>query len=234
MSTPKPLALCLEDLAAPTESTRFLTCVALPGGEPGLTVASTGAVRWGTTLDADCELWVSLDDRLILYRRVGAGPVGVTRGPRTLDAPLEKPVVLVDQDEIEVAGRRLRVHVHGAAEVVQPPAYLVPERDAAASRPLSAAAAAAIALGTAVAGAACTATEAAPGNPSQEPIEVRVRPPQVPAPMRDAAVRAPDATRQADEAMGVIEPIEVRVRPPKLPYRPQDAGVPPKPDGGRR
>jgi hypothetical protein len=58
---------------------------------------------------------VSADERLILFRRVGGGPVRVRREHRSLDVPEAKPVVLLDQDRIDVGGRSLRVHVHGPA-----------------------------------------------------------------------------------------------------------------------
>jgi hypothetical protein len=237
MTQPRPLAICLEDLAAPAEATRFLTCVAIPGRAPGLTIADSGAVRWQVELGAECELWVSADDRLILYRRSGAGPVGVRRGPRALDVPAEKPVVLVDQDEVEVAGRLLRVHVHGEAPEVRPPAYLVPERAAPASGLLARAAATAIAFGAAVGGAACGKGEAA----EPPPVEVRTRPPDIgPPPRKDAGVRrAPDAAARTDDPRATVPPppIEVRQRPPEAPALPRDAGVkrPPRlPDAGRR
>ena len=59
-----------------------------------------------------CELWVSADDRLILYRPEGADAVAVSRAGRSLDVPSGKPVVLIDQDQIDVDSNGL-VYVSG-------------------------------------------------------------------------------------------------------------------------
>ena len=43
------------------------------------------------------------------------------RAGRRLQVPFGKPVVLLDQDQVEAAGRSLRVHVHGAARAIHSP-----------------------------------------------------------------------------------------------------------------
>ncbi|MCP4592143.1 MAG: hypothetical protein GY842_15520, partial [bacterium] len=63
----KPLAICIEDMDAQAE-TRYLRCVAVPGRQPGLRLDEAGSVLWKSDDGASCELWVSADDRLILYR----------------------------------------------------------------------------------------------------------------------------------------------------------------------
>ena len=43
---PIPIALCLEDLAVPSDDRRYLRCTALVGRQPGLRLDATGAVTW--------------------------------------------------------------------------------------------------------------------------------------------------------------------------------------------
>lgn len=162
---PTPIELCLEDLALAPEDERYLRCVALPGGEPGLALDHEGVVRWMPEGAVAHGLWVSQDEQLILLRGEGALPIAVQRGGRTLEAPPGKPVVLRDQDLLLVGHRRLRVHVHGIAQAVHPPARL--SRSALAG--LARAAAAAIALGSALG--------ALDGQAAPPPIEVRQHPP---------------------------------------------------------
>ena len=117
---PKPLAICLEDPGARSAAERYLRCTAVVGRQAGLRVDGAGTVLWRSDEAVACELWVSLDDKLILYRPEGAAAVAVHRAGRVLDVPAGKPVVLVDQDEFQVGAKRLRVHVHGTA----PAAYM--------------------------------------------------------------------------------------------------------------
>jgi len=170
---PRPLELCLEDLAAAPGDPEFLRCVALAGGEPGLTL-HRGSIGWRAGEGADAELWISLDEQLILRRRAGGLSTRVVRSGRALDAPEGKPVVLRDQDELETAGRRFRVHVHGLAAVVHAPQPLFRK----AWAPIAAAV-----LGA----AACTL----PSNTkTPEPIQVRDMPPAPPPPHREPAADA--------------------------------------------
>jgi hypothetical protein len=172
---PTPVEICLEDLALSPEDERFLRCVALPGGEPGLALDSEGSVRWMPPEPADCGLWVSEDDRLVLLRAEGAAPVTVSRGGRTVEAPEARPVVLRDQDLITINDRQLRLHVHGVAGAVHPPEPLT----AGALGRMVRAAGMALALGAAV-GASSASAAPATGGPTA-PIEVRTRPPAPPA-----------------------------------------------------
>lgn len=186
---PSPLALCLEDLDPKTDADRYLRCFAVVGRTAGLGLDPAARVVWQSREQLGCELWVSADDRLILYRPEGAPTVVVRRAGRWVEAPVGKPVVLVDQDEVELAGRRCRVHVHGASTTVKPPA---PLRRLAAAVALSAAA------------AGCTR------------VEVRDNPPSVaveaPPPARAAAV---DAGPAVDAGAKPPKPIEVRETPPR-------------------
>ena len=172
--TIRPMAICLEDLDAAQEDERYLRCVATPGGEPGLGLDGHGVVRWMPDGPTAYELWVSADGRLALQRGSGSGAITVSRGGRSLEAPPEKPVILLDQDLLEVAGRRLRVHVHGEAQDVHEPTWLSGRTLGRMAR----AAAAALALGTAVgAGGPVQGSPTTTGGETA-PIDVRARPPK--------------------------------------------------------
>ena len=228
---PEPIALCLEDLAPAPRSTRYMTCVAVRGGQPGLGVDARGEISWHSHDGLACELWVSADEQLILRRPSGAPPVRVHREGRSVDAPFEKPVVLLDQDVFETAGRRYRVHVHGLARIVSAPAPFVQSH--AVGR-----LAATVAIG--VAAVSCSRIEGC----TKKVIEVRSAPPEV-EPVRDPDANAvlptdapPEADTQDDAADAPADvaddaqdagkrdaakkpppPIEIRHRPPAPPRR---------------
>lgn len=177
---PTPIEICLEDLDLSPDDERYIRCVALPGGAPGLALDHEGLVRWMPEAPADYGLWVSDDDRLMLLRGKGAGPITVQRGGRAVEAPAGNPVVLLDGDQLQINGRRLQVHVHGEAEEVYPPE---PVTGRALAR-LARAAAAALALGAAV-GAGGEAAGQPAITAGAIPVEVRKHPPSRPAPMRN-------------------------------------------------
>jgi uncharacterized surface protein with fasciclin (FAS1) repeats len=120
-----PLAICIEYMKPRTKA-KFMQCVALPGRQPGLRLDSRGKLTWQQELAAACELWVSGDDHLMLYRLEGMAPVTLRRGPRSLEVPCAQPVVVIDQDEVAIGARHLRIHIHGAAASIKPPAPLHP------------------------------------------------------------------------------------------------------------
>ncbi|MBI5502131.1 MAG: hypothetical protein HY907_17945 [Deltaproteobacteria bacterium] len=191
----RPIAICLEDLRTGSPERRYLRCTALVGRAPGLRLDGEGAVRWRTEVGAACELWVSADDRLILYRAEGAGPVIVRRGLRSLEVPAAKPVVLLDQDEAEVGGRRLRVHVHGVAPRVHEPEFLRAPAARGASK-----VATALALGAALGAADCKKDNPAAQEPPE--VEVREQPPSeepTPPPPEDAGTPSGDASAAAGD-----------------------------------
>jgi hypothetical protein len=175
---PAPQQICIEDLRSSTPDARYLRCVAIAGRDPGLRVDARGRVLWKSDDDAACELWVSLDDKLVLYRPQGAAPVRVERSGRALDVAADRPVILLDQDLVTVGGRELRVHVHGEAPEVHAPTF-VTEAMLRAARAISAAAW----VGAAAAG--CSS-----GPP---PIEVRDQPPAA-LPMPPPSATAPSTT----------------------------------------
>lgn len=171
---PAPLALCLEDRSAPTGAPRYLRCVALVGRQPGLRLDAAGAVQWQQDEPPRCEVWVSADDRLIVYRPEGAKAVALHRSGRSLELPVGKPVVALDQDELTIGERRLRLHVHGVAKAVAAPSPLPVRQNSSVTRM-----AAVVAVGAAAV-AGC-----------ERPMEIRESPP---APPYDPTATAPPAT----------------------------------------
>jgi hypothetical protein len=226
---PKPIAICIEDLRAGSDSTRYLQCVALVGDHPGLRIDPGGEIQWQPERDARLvELCVSYDERLILFRQPGAAPVLLRREGRSLEVPVGKPVVVLDQDQLTVESRELRIHVHGEAPAVAPPSWLeMVEAPSRSRSSLLRATATALALGIAVGAGGCT-----------KKIEVRDDPPKVappptkpdskPPPKPDSSLPPKaDAGPSKADAAKKAPPIEVRPRPPRVapPRKP-----PPKPD----
>lgn len=170
---PLSMEICLEEMDRVEDDERFVRCVAMPGGEPGLSLDRKGEVRWMSEEPGACGLWISADHRLILRRAEGSAQVAVERGDRSLDAPIDLPVVLLRGDILRINDRRLRVHVHGETEAIHAPERL--SRSALSRLVQAAAASAALALGTfsaSTAGADRVATQSQP-----QPIEVRLHPP---------------------------------------------------------
>ena len=228
---PKPKAICIEDLSAADDASRYLRCVALAGRQPGLQVDRQGDLLWRSDEELACELWVSADERLICYRPDGAAPLTVQRSGRSLEVPETKPVVLLDQDQLEVGGRGLRIHIHGEAVGIHPPSPLPVQ---APPRPSSlggvaqsaAATAAALALGLSLGAAGCKS------GPKE--IEVRAEPPSMPEPEPDMKASKPDLKINKPDMIvkksTTNPPIEVRVAPPEPPIRPAPPPPPPKKD----
>lgn len=183
---PRPLALCLESIDAAREDQRYLQCVALAGGLPGLTLDAQGVASWQDGASAACELWISADDQLMALRPSGGAAVRLERAGRSLDLPEEKPVELIDQDELVLGERRLLLHVHGKTEHVAGPSFLVPLPEAPRSRAM--ATAAALAFGAAVGLGGVTSAEAGKTRPDKAkkkpPIRVRPAPPKPMPPPR--------------------------------------------------
>jgi hypothetical protein len=221
---PQPLALCIEDLSLPVP--RFVRCVAVGGRQPGLRLGRDGEVQWKPPGTIGCELWVSADERLVLWRPSGAPEVQIHRAGRSLVAPCDKPVMLLDGDELTLGGRRLRLHVHGEAPTVTPPAPLPMRAGAATAR-----AAAVLALGAAVVGCGRN-IEVRENPPAVEPM----RPDAGPDPAASGATTAPAATSDSGVLVPVTPPtasappIEVRDHPPEpaLPPPPPPPASPPK------
>jgi hypothetical protein len=178
----KSLAICVEDVGSQS-STRYMRCVALPGRQPGLRLDEAGQVVWQSDEGVACELCVSADGRLVLYRPEGAIPISVHRAGRSLDVPCSKPVFIIDKDEVGVGERLLRIHVHGEAPLITAPSPL-PSK----TRPFRrlAQAATAVAIAGTVSAVGCKEIEIRDNPPVEvaptPTIEVRDEPPVVPLP----------------------------------------------------
>jgi hypothetical protein len=176
------LAICIEDLDAEPRTEKYVRCVALVGRQLGLRLDGAGRVVWQSEGGAACELWVSADGRLVLYRQEGMGRVTLHRAGRSLDVPCAKPVIVVDQDRIDVGARCLRVHVHGEAPSVAAPSPL-------ASRPRPFGRLAQAMTTVAVIGAVAAVGGCADVDIWATPtIEVIDNPPEVPVPTLDPVV----------------------------------------------
>jgi hypothetical protein len=214
---PEPLAICLEDVEARDPSSRYLRCVALVGRQPGLRVDPGGAVVWKVDELVACELWVSADDRLILYRTDDDVPVILQRAGRSLRLPAGKPVVVLDQDTFEVNGRRLRIHVHGVAPAVSPPSPLRPTAKRTAASVAAAVALSAVALGGCdgiveireTPPQATVETPTSGSTPPTESVTPELTTPEPPTPEPPTPAEVPTPVQN-------IVPIEVREEPPDM------------------
>jgi len=197
---PKPLAICIEELDS--SEARYIRCVALPGRQPGLRLDRIGQVLWQSDDGVSCELWVSADERLILYRPEGADSVTLDRAGRTLDVPYGKPVVVIDQDQVSMGGRRVRIHIHGEAPSVAAPSPL-PSRSQPLGRLARTLAATAV-IGAAVAASGC----------AEQPIEVRQVPPAAAPPSPTPTIEVRLVPPTAPPPPSPTPTIEVRLVPP--------------------
>jgi len=201
--------------------------VAVPGRQPGLRLDTGGEVLWKSDEAVACELWVSADDRLILYRPEGAAAVTVSRAGRSLEVPSGKPVVLIHQDQIDVSARNLRVHVHGEAPAISAPSVLAPQQGTLAG--LARAAAVAATIGAAAVAGGCGKDDAK----ARPPIDVREDPPDMaPEPLLKKPTeekKAPDNVVAPDTPKD--DKIEVRESPPTMPPLPQEKKPVDKPKG---
>jgi hypothetical protein len=193
---PKPIALCIEDMNPDPGQPRYVACVAVAGGLPGLGLDRQGGILWRSSAAPACELWVSGDERLILLRPAGAAAVRVHRGGRSLAAPFAKPVVLLDQDQLELAGRHFKLHVHGRAPAIASPTPIAESEPQEKPKHALRTAAAALALGSLLVGG-CIEVRASPPKmaapPPQQDFDDRPPTPDAGAPSsRDAAAK-PDA-----------------------------------------
>lgn len=213
------LALCIEDLGASHPDEQFVRCVAVTGHAPGLGLDNQGQIVWREEQELACELLVTADQRLALWRREGATEIVVTRARRALKVPYGKPVILLHGDELTIASRRMRIHLHGAANAPAEPRFFVPSHKRS---PVFRTAATA-----AIVGASLAASAAGSAQVPSDPIEVRETPPIIVPEPTDAG---PDATEDAEggsddtEGDAFIEggsemdapEIEVREHPPVM------------------
>lgn len=142
-----PLVVCVEDL----QTGRILRCAAAGSAGPVLGVDFRGEVRWGRPGELAVALLEGTDGRLVLRRPPQSPRASLHRGRRRVEVPVGKPVIALAGDELVVADRRLRLHLHGRSWRAFAPVLL----------------AAGLLL-------------AAPSVQAQEPIEVRTEPPAPP------------------------------------------------------
>ena len=138
LDKPKPIELCLERLGTPSVD-RYVRCTAQVGRAMGLALGIDGRILWCEQSGVGCEIWVSADQRLMAYCPAGTPPTTLYRAGRVLELPSEHPVVLRHKDELELAGTRFRVHVHGVTDLVHAPTIVRTLARAAAVATLAAA-----------------------------------------------------------------------------------------------
>jgi hypothetical protein len=236
---PQPIELCLEELGPPEVATPFVRCVALPSRGPGLALGHDGAVRWQSAEPLACQFAVTEEGELVMWRPADAPDVLVVRAGRSLRAPLGKPVLLLDEDELELAGRRVRVHVHGITSSVHAPVRLGLRQQVAAVALSGAVGLGAMALG-------CRSQDAPPGpqpivtsaasdtNGSDRPSALDARSDaEAPAPLPSATAAAtasaassgsaqtdagvaPSASAPSSGAPGKKPPVKVRKFTPEI------------------
>jgi len=120
----RPLAICIEESSADADGPRFVRCVALAAGEDGLGLDRQGAITWRQPA-SPLRLTASDDGALQLRCGAGAPAVVLRRLGRELTiVEGGQPTPLLAGDELLVAERRLRLHVHGPAEAAIPPSAL--------------------------------------------------------------------------------------------------------------
>jgi hypothetical protein len=134
--TPRPIELCLERVGS-SSADRYVRCTAQVGRELGLALGVDGRILWSERSGAGCEIWVSGDQRLMAYCLPGTPTTTLHRAGRVLELPSQRPVVLRHHDEIELAGTRFRVHVHGTTDVARAPTIVRTLARAAAAATLA-------------------------------------------------------------------------------------------------
>lgn len=133
---PRPIEICLERLGG-SSADRYVRCTAQIGRALGLALGIDGRVLWCEQSGVGCEIWVSADQRLMAYCPAGTPPTTLHRAGRVLALPSQHPVVLRHRDELELAGTRFRVHVHGVTDLVHAPVVVRALARAAATAALA-------------------------------------------------------------------------------------------------
>ena len=203
---PRPIELCLERVQS-SSAARYVRCTAQVGRALGLALAVDGRILWCEQNGVACEIWVSADQLLMEYCHAGTPPTTLYRAERALELPRDRPVVLRHRDELELAGTRFRVHVHGATDVVRAPTIVRTLVRAAATLALAAS-------GAAACGDSTTAADASAGQPDAREVPTiqllldAGKADQSQSPVDGQALDA----REASDA-----PIEVLENPPIVP-----------------
>ncbi len=203
------LAICLEDRNCIEHEERFQACVAMPSGVPGLSISQDARICWRTAEGPSVHLGATGDGRLALFADDGFLPAPrVTRAGRVQECPSRRPVILLDGDELGVAGGSWRVHLHGPVEESAPTGSPSFVRAAAVIAGLALSAASA---------AGCAPTQEKPTLP-ESPGTATDRAPDAPGPVTPPA---PPENEAAEKSKKNQPPIEVRDLPPykPVPYR---------------
>ncbi len=122
----QPLSICLEtfDHTRPGMSPRITNCVAMPAGQPGLSITSLGQITWQSRYAVACDLNVAHDGRLVIHRYPDTPPMTLRRGGRTHEIAPQMVTVVLPLDEIEIGQCFIRVQIHGEVGEVTPPEEL--------------------------------------------------------------------------------------------------------------
>ncbi len=195
------MSICLEDLECSDTGSRFQSCMAMPSGTAGLSITPGAEVRWKAAREPSAHVGTTEDGRLALFVDAGFRPaLLLRRGGRVLACPEDRPVVLIDQDELELPGGRWRVHLHGPVEDATPAASPFFVRTAAVL--------AGLALAAGCAGTRETPTMPETSSSSSERGPDAPPPPAPPAPPENEAV---------EKGKKSSPPVEVRDLPPYKP-----------------
>lgn len=116
----KAMALSLEIVSGVGSHGEMIQCVALEKGQPGLGLSPSGVVLWQSEEQPAIELSVDENGRLVLQRHESLRLL-IIRGGRPLKVIFETPTVVLDQDEIDLFDRRLRVQLYGPSQTIHAP-----------------------------------------------------------------------------------------------------------------
>jgi hypothetical protein len=139
--TAQRIGVCLEDLKARPRAPRYLACVALEHGQPGLGLDESGALVWRDAERTALELFALRDGRLALAVLTESENVQIERAGKTFTIPqamkgIAGEVAVLDGDLLTFGVSRFRVHVHGpvpqafAPRAAESPGPPIPARPA--------------------------------------------------------------------------------------------------------
>lgn len=134
------ISVCFENLKAGPRGSRFLACVALEHGQPGLGLDESGAVVWQNPEQMALEFFALRDGRLAISVLTDSETVQVERAGKTFTIPqamkgIAGEVVILDGDLLLFGVGRFRVHVRGPVPKAHAPSAEESARPAAPIRP---------------------------------------------------------------------------------------------------
>lgn len=136
------IAVCFENLKTGPREPRYLSCVALEHGQPGLGLDESGAVVWKDPDRIALEFFALKDGRLALSVLTESETAQVERAGKTFTIPqamkgIAGEVIILDGDLLLFGVTRLRVHVLGPAPQAHAPRAEEAARPATPARPAS-------------------------------------------------------------------------------------------------